>query len=413
MDNIPVNIRRNYKLLWIRDALIAVSTAFSAVSILQAFFLKNGLSNEQIAIQSSFGQLIFLLGSVGLTGLVHRSGNILRSYSVSLLLYGFSVVLYIPFCLKNSISPFAFLIAVMGITLLINVWNAVRLIYDYQIPCMVMDVRDYSFFTSVNGIICGVVGFIPGLILTVLYSSFSYNVITMASFALSAVLTVPAAIISRRLKPLSGDTALRSNSIKERNSFFSDFGNLFGDRDFRALIIPNFVRGLGTGLFTILPSLAITAGVLDAENASLITSANCAATFASCSFYAFCGRRKVSVSLLCILGSVLLFAVVPALSFSKTIFLILYFVAYSGYNIVCYAVPDIVYRTVRQEIMSAFHTWRMAITTLGTIISTMLIGRISEIKTIPGVVYLLGSALCMLYCGIAYALYFRKSTSNI
>jgi Na+/melibiose symporter-like transporter len=89
------------------------------------------------------------------------------------------------------------------------------------------------------------------------------------------------------------------------------------------------------------------------------------------------------------------------------VFFTLFLVAYTGYNIVCCAIPDMVYRMVPADTVAAFHTWRMAFTTLGSVISTAVIGMISVF--VPGYCILAGGAAAILICSAWYYFYYKKT----
>ena len=71
-----------------------------------------------------------------------------------------------------------------------------------------------------------------------------------------------------------------------------------------------------------------------------------------------------------------------------------------GYNIVCYAIPDIVYLQVEKRIISAYNTWRMIFTTLGTICSSMLLGILTDY--VDGSLLAAVGCAAVLFCCISY-----------
>ena len=74
--------------------------------------------------------------------------------------------------------------------------------------------------------------------------------------------------------------------------------------------------------------------------------------------------------------------------------------AFSGYNIVCYAIPDTVYLSVEESSISSYHTWRMALTTLGTVLSTALFGLVAD-SVSPTVLAVCGT-VSVFFCCLAY-----------
>ena len=136
------------------------------------------------------------------------------------------------------------------------------------------------------------------------------------------------------------------------------------------------------------------------EQSALISGVMNAATFLSCGVYGLLRQRKIRASTLGLAGSCLFFLLCGAFLGSPVWFLIVLFFAYCGYNIVCYAIPDAVYQRVEEGVISAYHTWRMALTTLGTVFSTAVIGLIEE--TVSGTVLAVCGTLSIFLCCLAY-----------
>ncbi|MBQ2547042.1 MAG: hypothetical protein II557_12195, partial [Clostridia bacterium] len=84
------------------------------------------------------------------------------------------------------------------------------------------------------------------------------------------------------------------------------------------------------------------------------------------------------------------------------------FFAYCGYNLVCYAIPDAVYQRVEEDVISAYHTWRMALTTLGTVLSTAVIGLVAD--SVSGTVLAVLGTVSIFLCCVAYHRVFRFQT---
>ena len=101
--------------------------------------------------------------------------------------------------------------------------------------------------------------------------------------------------------------------------------------------------------------LAISALGLSGSDVPLITTLTYLGTLGSCLIYAFIAK-KLGPALSCLIGS-LIFSVL-SLSFcsSKPVFFAIYLIAYTGYNIVCCAIPEMVYNIAPAEIICSFHT---------------------------------------------------------
>ena len=56
--------------------------------------------------------------------------------------------------------------------------------------------------------------------------------------------------------------------------------------------------------------------------------------------------------------------------------------------------------------MSPFHTWRLALTTLGTTLSTSIIGAV--IDSVPPTLILIVGTLAYFVCALSYSMIYRK-----
>ena len=115
----------------------------------------------------------------------------------------------------------------------------------------------------------------------------------------------------------------------------------------------------------------------------------------------------MKASTLALAGAGLFVLLCAAFQGSVPIFLAFLFPAYAGYNIVCYAIPDIVYLHVEERIISAYNTWRMIFTTLGTICSSMLFGILTD--CVDGRLLAAVGCAAILFCCISYFRVFSHS----
>jgi len=65
-----------------------------------------------------------------------------------------------------------------------------------------------------------------------------------------------------------------------------------------------------------------------------------------------------------------------------------------------------IYRTAEPSVISSFHTWRLAVSNLGTIFATTLFGWIMD--KVPAAVILILGFLGILGCAGGYYLCYRK-----
>lgn len=393
------NEKRNFFLLWIRDGTFCIATALSSSSVLQAFFLKMGMSSASVSLYTSFTQAVYLIFSVMFAGIADRGKRTKEREGLLYIAVGASIILQMLLCFLPEASD-TFCIAAFIFGGLIQIFTTVRVVFDYKLLCEVIPLERYSDYSSVSGIIIGIFGIIPGFVLPLFYRRFNYTSVTLAVFAIAGVFAVFSGILNLRLKPIEGIAA--STESKETVSV----KDIVTRRDFLVLAIPNFIRGFGAGTAAIIPLMAMKYAGIAEENSALVSGVINGATFFSCALYGIARKKKISSSLLSLIGACLFLLLCISFSGGSLFFLVILFFAYCGYNLTCYGIPDTIYRNVDKKVMSSFHTWRMALTTLGTVLSTAVYSLM--IDSSGGFVLSLMGGAAFLICAVAYYIVYRN-----
>ena len=394
-------MKKNLILLWLRDALSGISGAFGSAAIIQGFLLHAGMSEEKIGIYVTFGTVINFAASLGLSGIASATEKTVKISSLCFMLTAVGNSAYIIPALMNSggSALFVFVMAVAGLS---SVILAVKNIFEYKLPCEVIAVETYAKYISVSGILSGTAGLLCGVLITFLYRSADYNKTTALVFLVSSLTVAAAGILNGFLKTLYPV----KNTRAQKNRLFGQLNVLFSDRDFRILLLPNFLRGFGAALISLAAVLAVKTAGFKEEECAVISSLASAGMLISCAVYMplikKCGR-----ALTAFLGAAAFSLIIPAfLSGCKTAFIILYGIAYVGYNVTCNAIPDLIYIHVSPELVSPFQTWRLALLTLGTIAGTSLFGFM--LTRVSPVLILIAGVSGYLICGTAYFVYYRN-----
>ncbi|MCR4906498.1 MAG: MFS transporter [Clostridiales bacterium] len=395
----------NFLLLWLRDGLYCLASTLSSASVLQAFFLKMGMASGTVSYYASFTQAVFLVFSLLFAGAADRCVRTKRAATLLFFANAASLLFQMTLCLLPAYSA-PFCIAAFAAGALVNVTNTVRVVFEYKMICEVIPVGRYSLYSSVSGIVYGVAGILPGILLPVFYARYDYTAVTLAVFCASGLFCMAAGALNGCLRLLPGkEEELPEEALKKN---VSSVREVLERSDFRRLALPNFIRGFGAGVVAILPLLAIKDAGLPEEKSALIAGVMNAATFLSCGFYGILRQRKIKATTLGVAGSCLFFTLCAAFLGSPVWFLAVLFFAYCGYNLVCYAIPDAVYQKVEEDVISAYHTWRMALTTLGTVLSTAVIGLVAD--SVSGTVLALVGTASIFFCCLAYHRVFRSPT---
>ena len=388
----------NFILLWLRDGLYCLAATLSSASVLQAFFLEMGMKEHTVSYYASFTQGVYLVFSLLFAGAADRCRKTKRASTLLFFANGLSLLFQMTLCLIPE-KPSVFCLTAFAVGALINVSNTVRVVFDYKMICEVIPVERYSAYSSVSGILCGVFGILPGFLVPLFYARWDYKAVTLWIFAASGFFCCLAGALNGCLRVLPGKEEEPVPRAVPTNQS-SSVREVLTSKDFRSLALPNFIRGFGAGVVAILPLLAIREIGFPKGQSALISAVMNAATFISCAFYGLIRQRRVKPTTLAITGSCLFFVLCASFFGTPLWFLVTLFFAYSGYNIVCYAIPDAVYLNVKEDVISAYHTWRMALTTLGTVLSTALFGLLEPY--VSGTLLAVCGTVSIFICCLAY-----------
>lgn len=396
---------RNFIVMWLRDSLIAFASALTSSSVLSGQLLHEGLGEDKISLYLAFVPFVNLGVSLAFSGITARVKRTIPAYTLLCLMSGvFTACFALVFAFSFKENTLLFLLMMTGC--LVTAVTAIRTIFDYKLPCEVMASDEYSLYVSVGGILGSVFGIAGGLLLSFFYKKLDFTLVSCAAFILAGVSLCTASLINRSLKLKSTGKAEVPDG-KSKSS--ANIGALIKNKSFKRLALPNFMRGIGMAAVPMMTVFAVNAGVLKETDSAAVTVCTYLGTLISCTLYAFLSKR-IKIKTLCIGGAVLFCALVPSLGMGRAGFFVCYTLAYIGYYVVCCAVPDLVYRNIPSDIMSVFHTWRLALSTVGTTAATAVMGKL--LGSVSPVFLLAAAALSHIICAAAYAAEFSKKRIN-
>jgi len=408
-----VTYKSNFLKLWLSDAAYASASALSTGSVLTAFLLRTGMSEGQIATYLSITQFVNLAISLLFSGASSYVSDTRKPLLWLTSISGVFTVCHIVFCFPifHGLLTFAMILLLGCIQ---GTLTALRKIFIYKLPCDVMDLQYYSIYAGYQGLFIGVAGIGIGFLLTFFHARYSFMTVSGFAFATAGVLLVLSGVFLWNLHPIEkkkDDTGSASSDLpKEKWSVINDLRRLLKNKEFRYLMIPNILRGFGESLIGIFAVIAIRESILSEETASLITAGTYIGTLLSCFAYVFC-VKYIGIGKTCLCGGILFALVCLSLSGGSLVCIILYAVAYIGYNMVCCAIPDLIYRSVSSDLISIFQTWRLALTQLGLVLASAIYGFM--IEAYDGFWLILIGCICYLVCALCYFCYFRRSKKTI
>lgn len=401
-------IKKNLIWLLSGSTLNAAAISFSG-SVLTPFFLRCGMSEGQISVYLSFLQVVNLIFPLFIAGLAAECRNSRRYAALWRIVCAALTMLFAIFCAVTvDVRLFFAMMLLIGGTSAMA--TAIQNVYEYKVPCEVIDLQYYTVYSARSGIFIGIVGILIGFLLPYLYTKLPYMLVTGIAFATAGILMGLSALTFICMKPLKADNADEDTSDTQHTGKLPfhpirDFIRLLSNPDFRFLVLPNLGRGIGNGLISLIPVIALRESILTEENAAILTSAAKIATLLSCLVYT---RMVVRIGLArtCLIGGLVL-AILPLTVFGSTIwFLIAYGIAYIGYYIVSMVIPNMMYRAIHEDIISIYNTWRLTLNTVGSVVSTMLLGFL--MPYLPSAVLIAIGTAGYLLCTLGHYAYYRK-----
>ena len=375
----------------------------SCLAILPVYFLRSGLSEIQISVYSSLAQTINLAISLSFAGITANMKDSRPAIAVILIIQALLTAGYALFCFF-AFNTTAIFIIVLAIASIVAMASAVYTIFSYKLPCEIMEMESYSTYIAYSGLVCGIMGTLFSLLLPLLFQRYAYFPVAAFCIILSSVALILCAIVNLLLKPL----AQGQQNVPVKQIHFNpinDFRDLISNREFRILFIPNILRGVGSGLLSVISLVAVQAFFMEDGDVPMITAAGNIGTFLASFLYLFLVKH-IGIPKTGMVGGVIAGAICLAAFGNAYTFLAFYCIASVGLHLMGNAMPNMIYCSVDPSIMSRFHTWRLALLALGSAIGTPIYAAL--LGKVPVIVLFAISTAATILSVLGYYLLYRS-----
>ena len=353
---------KNNILYSIMGILRAVSLQCASGPLVQTLLAVLGYSTTYIYAFSTILQTASVLTIVFFSRFADK-GNIFKRAGLSLCANGITFLFFVPLCFTKTASPIVFALFV-GISVVQSVSLGLETVCEYKLPYFVTNVKNYGAICSVIGITSSVITLIMGAAVSALSKIYAYEKIMIVGFILSAIMVIISGLCTLVLKNISG----KPTEIKKEDKL--SLIKMFKEPVFLKLLPANMLRGIGMGVTSVLPAVAIDLGFKE-DVTSAMVSVQSAAVLTSCAVFGWLSL-KIFPGNFTLIGS-LLFLPLPLLLIKNPIvFLCVYAVVFFGRNLVDYGVPSMLVYIVPAEISGPYNAWRLVITNSCTIIGTAI-----------------------------------------
>ena len=386
--------KKNFIKYCIQTTAYAVAAMFLNGVIIQSFLLFVGLDEAQVYTYTSLSQL----AQVGVMALmIFISGRIKRGRQLS----AFSnLLMLIPLALLifGSVDPLLFTDTYVLIFFVVSfiVFGGIGLysVLMYCLPFQVIDIADFGKFTGISGALAGVASFAVSSLYTAIISCFDYLGSMTCFFILAVLCAALSSVMFFTMKNLP-DTELGNNQVSR-----SDVLAVFKNRDTYLLIVPNFSRGLATGIFNVIAIMAVSSGVTDTTGASAFNIVLQVSSFAASLIFVFL-YRKLSIGRMIIFATVGVCTLLPfSFTFGFVGFIILMLFALFFRCIIDSAIPTALIKIIPENQMGAYSSIRMLTLTAAQAVAAALV--LPLVNTVGYVGVLIFASVMQLICGLGH-----------
>lgn len=383
----------NIKKYYIYNTLYAIGFMFCSGAIMQTFLLQAGFSERQVYIFNSFIQIAQVLMMVVMTFLSGKIRKVKLATGLSYLSLTLLTVVFLLGAANPDILGKPYSIAVFITAGISYLGLGLYTVLAYCLPYYIIDMKDYGKMTSFGGTISGLCTFALSFLHTFIVAKFDYMQATAWFFVLAIACFIITSCICLSLKEREPQTP-QSTTTKD------EVIAVFKNKHTYILLLPNFVRGLATGVMNVITVIAISVNLLHSANAAYINIVTqITMLVASLAYAVVCGKIATkNLLLIATLGACLLFPF--CLKFGTVGFLILLCATFFFRNIVDVAIPVLVTEIIPQNQIGAYTSIRMLVFTAAQAVATLIITPLTLVIGYTGL--LLFAALMQFICGAVY-----------
>lgn len=393
----------NIKKYCIYTTIYNLGFTFCTGAIMQTFLIQAGFLAEQVYILNSLMQIMQVAMMLVLTFLSGKIKRVKMVTSISCL----SLILLTGVFLMGAINPelikHGYVVAVFTVAGVSYVGVGLYTILSYCLPYHIIDMKDYGKMTGISTAIGGGVSFLASFVYSILLSKFSYMKVTSSFFVLAIVCFIITSIVCASMREKNVDA---NEEEQEKNDFIAVFKN----KHTYILLIPNFVRGLSVGIFSVIATIAIAESILNETTSSYVNVILQIATFAGNIFFAFAYKKLSSKNLLLIAT----LGVCVSFPFSLELGVVGFFFCFTIASFFRFvtdtAIPVLITEIIPKEQIGPYTSIRMLVFTGAQAVATLLIMPLKNAIGYTGV--LIFATIMLFICGVMYYAVARSVKQN-
>ena len=353
--------------------------------------LNIGFSEKQLYLYNSVTYGVQVAVMFAMTFISDKIKNVKAVMAITASSFVLLFVVLIIGAILKEIETW-YVVLLFSVAIICYIGYAMNSIMSYVFPYKVLDMKDYGKITGIVGGLGGGVTVGISIIHSLIISLLDYNVASIIFF----VIAICCLVFCTGKYSSMQEFAETTDAPTKR-----DFAKILKNKTLYALLIPNFARGITTGVVGVMTVIAVSRGIFDGKSlSSMNVVTQLAILLGSFGFAFLCKKMKVrNLMLIGVLG-LCVFLPLSIIKNDIALFLTLYGVAYLFMICVDTAIPVLITEIIPEDEIGGYTSIRMMVFTAGTAVSTLLI---SPIANAIGYVGLLAFAsICLLICGVSY-----------
>ncbi len=390
---------KNSTIYYLQSAATGIVSLLVTNSMIQAFLLQSGISEERVALYLTVMQVVNALVTFLLTFFIDRIKNILKlhSYLAFSQIALFATLLFFSVNQNADVSFKFFAILTAGCVS--NIMAGINGVLGYKIPYHIIDINDYGAVSGKCGVLVGVTGTLLSLLISFFQANFNYFSTMFAFLIFGLFMMATSFFLIRSYKPLP----IALNSIRTKNKSKI---NILKYKPFYILLVPNLLRAYCEGILFASMTIGSLLGISNSSSGAVLTTISQVSTLLGCVIFTLVVSR-IKLGIIMLVSSVFMLIAGPImLTGNLTLFYVMYFVVYIFDIFIQYSVPVAVTKIVDYNAIGQYTTFRMLFHTLGLVIANATV--IPLVKAIGGPLTMLFATLGMVILGIVYYLYMKK-----
>ncbi len=354
--------------------LYNIMTLFTSGTILQVFLNWKELTSEGISLIVSFGFLAQTFGigvSTFFADKIKNVAKVVAVFNIPLVLFP---ILLLYFSAENGLSAENIFSLIIPFYAVFSFCIGVNATLGYKLPYHITDISNYGTISSVSGIISNLLGIGSSFVFVLLTGIFEYQKVIFSGYLIVCVAIVLGVIAIFSVKKYeAGLETVKQNSIAK------EIWAVLKTPFMKFLIVPNFLRGIGSGILGMSAVIMIAQLGVSENISSVLSVAMAVSVVIGCIVFGQIYRRVRVIK--CILVGGLIGTVFLCLMIANKnpmVFVLMYSLTWLCFTFVDYGIPVYVTQIVGYEHMGTYSAIRMLIHMSGTTVATFISGKMID-----------------------------------